>query len=52
MSGKSTKLNKRIIKRQAGKYYRKGMNQMFEIAYGCNLWGRIKIACDIIFKRA
>ena len=50
MSGKSTKLNKRIVKRQSGKYYKKGMMQMFEVAYGCNLWGRIKIASSIIFK--
>ena len=52
MSGKSVKLNKRIMQRQAGKFYKKGMMQMVETAYGCNLWDRLKIAISIIFKLA
>lgn len=50
MSGKRTKVSKRVFNRQANKCYTKGTNDILDSQYGCNLWGRIKIAVSIIFK--
>ncbi|MDD5363606.1 MAG: hypothetical protein PHN88_15900 [Ignavibacteria bacterium] len=50
MSGKNAKINKRIAKKHAMRFYKDGMNKVLEIMYGCNFWGRLKIACSILFK--
>jgi hypothetical protein len=51
MSGKNIKLNKRIAKRYSTQFYKDGMNSVLNIMYGCNFWGRFKIALSILFKK-
>jgi hypothetical protein len=51
MSGKQAKLNRKIVKKASAKIYNKGVNDLMKIMYDCNLWGRVKIAFSIIFKK-